>query len=595
MSYDFNILCYIRFLSGFIAICLALYILIRKYSHGAVYLVFFESAAAIWAIADGFEAAATTISLKLLWSQIAYTGIATSSVFFLMFSLYYTQQIRFARKRIFAILMVIPVITIVIAFTNPFHKLLWQEIKIIEATNQSVYYYGFWFWINIFYEYSALIVGMVILLLHGLMVFRFYRANILFLLLGVILPFCASIIYVFKLVPTLGLDLTPISFIFSGIIVFISLFRLKIFDILPIAHKQVIDNLQAGMLVVDSTDRIINSNPAFNKISQLNNSQQIGCQADKILSDININIDDFTVQNEFTVETHIPVNGEQKYFEVKYHKVLDKSQRSLGKVFMLNDITTKKMILEAIADSNNSRKMELLEKGRLIKDLDAYARSVAHDLKNQIHSLIGFSELIKLKLLENDQKTAIEMLDIVNSQSHKMSQIIDSLLKLSTIRKEDIKLTPIDSAKILEEAIKRLEKQISESKTTLSKPEKWPVAMGNPQWIEEVWFNLISNGIKYGGTPPEIILGYDESSPTSCMFWIRDNGNGLPVNSLEKIFDDFERLGRKDIEGHGLGLPIVKRIIEKLGGQVNASSANKPGEGCVFSFTLLTHPVGQKE
>ena len=112
--------------------------------------------------------------------------------------------------------------------------------------------------------------------------------------------------------------------------------------------------------------------------------------------------------------------------------------------------------------------------------------------------------------------------------------------------------------------------------------------MGNQQWIEEVWVNLISNAIKYGGNPPVIHIGFEETSPTTYRFWVRDNGKGLTANSFEKIFEDFERLGRKEVEGHGFGLAIVKRIVEKLGGQVKVSSTNKPGDGCVFSFTLLS-------
>jgi len=593
MIYDFNLLCYIRFLSGLIAICIGLFILRRKFPQGAVFLALFELAAAIWAIADGFEAAATTVPLKLLWAQIAYLGTTTSAVFFLLFSIHYTQQIQFANKKTLAFLMLVPVITIILAFSNSQHNLLWKEIIIIESTNQSVYYYGFWFWIYIFYEYSVLVAGFSILLFYAFKIFQLYRTSIWLLLLGTLLPFCASILYVFKLSSFIEIDLTPISFIFSGIIVLISQFQLKMFNIIPIAQKQVTDNLHLGMLVIDSSGRIIDSNPEFNKLSQLSSKDMIGCKIDKILSKLHININDFTEQNEFTMERQIIVDGEQKIFEVKHQKVLDNIQSPIGNILIFNDITIKKLILDAIAESNQKRKIELLEKESLIKDLNAFARTVAHDLKNQINLIVGYSEVIKLKLLENDENKAIEMLEIVKNQSLKMNNIIDELLKLSTIRKEDIMQIPIDTCKIIDDVLKRLEKQITLSKSVISKPDQWPVVMGYPQWIEEVWFNLISNAIKYGGNPPEIKLGYDKASPASYNFWVSDNGNGLSENSFEIIFEDFERLGRIDIEGYGLGLPIVKRIIEKIGGQVNVSSANQPGKGCVFSFTLFTDNIIQ--
>jgi signal transduction histidine kinase len=257
---------------------------------------------------------------------------------------------------------------------------------------------------------------------------------------------------------------------------------------------------------------------------------------------------------------------------------------------MLTNITTRKMILDALADSNKSRKIELVEKEKLILDLDAYARSVAHDLKNPIGSLVSLSELIKLRLSENDMTDVREMIGLVYDQSKKMVGIIDGLLMLSRIRKEDIIQIPIHTGEILSEVFKRLDSEIVKRRATIIKCDQWPKVMGHPQWIEEVWVNLVSNALKYGGTPPVLMLGCEKTTSSSYRFWIQDNGNGLPEASLKKIFKDFERLGVKDSDGYGLGLPIVKRIFEKLGGEIIATSSNLPGEGCVFSFTLSTEP-----
>ena len=189
---------------------------------------------------------------------------------------------------------------------------------------------------------------------------------------------------------------------------------------------------------------------------------------------------------------------------------------------MLTNITTKKMILDAIADSNKSRKIELIEKEKLILDLDAYARSVAHDLKNPIGSVVSLSELIKLKLSENDLTDVDEMIGHVYDQSKKMVGIIDGLLMLSRIRKEDIVQIPIDTGEILDEVFKRLENEIIKRNATIEKPDQWPIVMGHPQWIEEVWVNLVSNALKYGGTPPVLRLGCEKVTPSS--YQVLDTG-----------------------------------------------------------------------
>jgi PAS domain S-box-containing protein len=586
MDYDFTILSYVRFFSGLIALGLIWLLWKKRNSSGALYLLTFELTAAIWAIGDGFEAAAITVSQKLHWAQVSYIGVTTSAVMFLLFALSYSHPSRIINLKTRLLLLTIPLITILMAFTNPFHHLLWSKIVLLEGTNQSVYYYGPWFWVNVLYEYSALTIGIIILLIGAFKVYSNYKIQFWLLMLGTIFPFGISILYIFKLTSLKGIDLTPVSFILTGIIIAISLYWFGMFSIMPIARKLAIDNLKDGMLIIDSANRIADINPAFCRILEKQSKQIMGVQIETIFSELGIAIDDFSVENDFTLETLIAVKGDFIDFEIKCHQVLDKNQCVIGRIFILTDITTKKMILDAIADSNIRRKNVIAEKEKLILDLDAYARSVAHDLKNPVSSVVSLSELIKMSLSENRQNEALEMIGMVQEQSAKMVRIIDDLLILSRIRKEDVNIIPVDINLILNEVMERLCIEINTRKATIGMPDNWPKVLGHSHWLEQVWMNLISNGLKFGGTPPVLKLGFDKEDNSTYRFWIQDNGNGLPPESLVKIFEDFERLGRTDIQGHGLGLSIVKRIIEKLGGRVSVESHNKPEEGCIFSFTL---------
>ena len=590
MSYEFSILSYIRFLSGGFALFLIVLLWRQRHSEGVVYLMLFELSAAIWATGDGFEAAALTLPLKIHWSQFTYTGIATCSVMFLMFALSYTNQNRFVNLRTLLFLLLIPLVTVIVAFTNSMTNLLWTKTEILEGTNQSVYYYGPYFWIQAFYQYSVLIAGIIVLLAGSLKVYSPYKTQFWIIIIGTLFPFLASIAYVFKLLPVKGFDPTSLSFILSGFIVALGIFWFRMFNIMPIARKQAIDNLIDGMVVVDSANQIADANTAFYRMTGFQPKQVIGKKIDRIFSEINVDINKFSEENEFILETQLVVESDLEDIEIKFNRITDADQKVLGGIYMLTNITTRKMILDAIADSNKSRKIELVEKEKLILDLDAYARSVAHDLRNPIGSLVSLSELIKLRLSENDLTDVDEMIGHVYDQSKKMVGIIDGLLMLSRIRKEDIIQSPIDTGEILGEVFKRLDGEIVKRKAIIEKCDQWPKVMGHPQWIEEVWVNLVSNALKYGGTPPVLKLGCEKVTSSSYRFWIQDNGNGLPEPSLKKIFKDFERLGIKDSDGYGLGLPIVKRIFEKLGGEIVATSSNIPGEGCVFSFTLNTEP-----
>jgi signal transduction histidine kinase len=133
---------------------------------------------------------------------------------------------------------------------------------------------------------------------------------------------------------------------------------------------------------------------------------------------------------------------------------------------------------------------------------------------------------------------------------------------------------------------------IQEYQAEISLPAKWPLALGHAPWVEEVWANYLSNALKYGGRPPRLELGAellpnvassDITSRLAC-FWVRDNGRGLTSSEQARLFTPFERLSQAQIGGHGLGLSIVKRIVEKLGGTVGVAS--ETGQGSTFFFTL---------
>jgi PAS domain S-box-containing protein len=588
MNYNFTTLCIVRFISGALAIILIFSLWKRRKSPGAFALIGFEFFAAIWAVADGFESAAITLPLKLLWSSVAYIGITNSAVMFLIFSFSYTKSYRFPKKNFLISLFIIPALTVLIAFTNSFHHLLWSNVIMLPETNQSIYYYGIWFWVNVIYQYSFLVIGIAFLLKAAFRTYSLYRPQIWLLIAAVLLPFCGSILYIFKLTPIKGIDFTPIAFIFSGILISISFYRFGFFDITPIAQKQTIDNLQDGLLVIDTGNRVISSNPSFSEITGLNSTQIFGKRLDEILPLLKLQPSDFVELDEHSAEVKIDDKGDLKYYEVKTQLVKDSMQNLIGKLLTVHDITFNKMILDAVTESNKQRRDELIEKEKLIKDLDAYARSVAHDLKNPVSNLISFCELIKTSLIQNDLKGVNEMLNMLEVQSYKINNIINDLLLLSRIRKEDIQIVPVETGNVVKEALARLNQIITDSNARIEKPDIWLAVYGHPQWVEQIFVNLIGNAIKYGGKPPVIKIGFETESESMTRFWIKDNGNGLPPESIAKLFNDFERLGKKDIEGHGLGLSIVKRIVQKLGGDIKVESANKPGEGCTFSFTLKT-------
>jgi signal transduction histidine kinase len=126
---------------------------------------------------------------------------------------------------------------------------------------------------------------------------------------------------------------------------------------------------------------------------------------------------------------------------------------------------------------------------------------------------------------------------------------------------------------------------VEERQAEIIQPDAWPVAGGYAPWIEEVWVNYLSNALKYGGQPPRVELGAMVQG-ANVRFWVKDNGGGIPPDVQPRLFEPFTRLGRSHIQGHGLGLSIVHRIVNKLGGEVGVESTGVPGQGSMFYFVL---------
>jgi signal transduction histidine kinase len=220
------------------------------------------------------------------------------------------------------------------------------------------------------------------------------------------------------------------------------------------------------------------------------------------------------------------------------------------------------------------------------EELDAFAHTVAHDLKNPIGVLMGMAEILATDHATLPPDTLSEYLQSIAQSGRKANTIIDELLLLAGLRQQKAQITPLNTAEILPEVLLRLKQMIGDYQAEIFFPEVWPVALGYAPWVEEVWVNYLSNGLKYGGRPPQLELGATRQADGLVRFWVRDNGPGLTSEEQTKLFRPFTRLQVSEVKGHGLGLSIVKRIVEKLGGQVGVSSPGKPERGSVFYFCL---------
>jgi two-component system, sensor histidine kinase and response regulator len=247
---------------------------------------------------------------------------------------------------------------------------------------------------------------------------------------------------------------------------------------------------------------------------------------------------------------------------------------------------------------NQELQQQTLELEKRNLELGAFCRTVAHDLKNPINVVKGYTEMLITDCSPNTllDDESIEVLHLTAQASNKMINIIDSLLLLAGVAREAcIPKQPLEMSSLISQVIqqrlthllKKYQGKIGFAHgTNAAQSETWPIALGYAPWIEEIWANYLSNGLKYGGRPPHLELGATAQNDGMIRFWVRDNGPGLSPQAQAQLFTPFTRLHKERAEGHGLGLSIVQQITEKLGGQAGVESTL--GQGSMFYFTLPT-------
>lgn len=251
--------------------------------------------------------------------------------------------------------------------------------------------------------------------------------------------------------------------------------------------------------------------------------------------------------------------------------------------YLVKDDVSGRLLVRALRYAIERYRIEQ-EREALVADLEAFAHTVAHDLKGPLTHLLFTSELLMRGIDEWSRAEIEETGSLITRKIKTMSSIIDELLLLASVRRSDVEPKMVDMAEVVDEALQRVEHLAQDHGAQIHTPDAWPSALGYGPWLVEVWANYLSNAIKFGGDPPVIELGAEGPNGETVCFWVRDNGQGIPHELQTRLFTPFTRLDQVKVSGHGLGLSIVHRIIEKLDGRVGLESA--PGQGSTFTFTL---------
>lgn len=225
------------------------------------------------------------------------------------------------------------------------------------------------------------------------------------------------------------------------------------------------------------------------------------------------------------------------------------------------------------------------------QELDAYSHTIAHDLKSPLSSILLKVGYVQMRYGKAMPERANEVMDGIGNHVKQMASMIDQLLWLAKLRDVEENVVEVDANPVVTAALERFGDLIRVRHITVSVMENMPPAVGFPQWLEEIFANLISNAIKYMGddNPNPSITIRAEADDYYVYYEVTDTGVGIAESDQARLFEMFTRLHTVKADGLGLGLSIVHRMVGKLNGHVGVRS--ELGKGSTFWFRVPTRPV----
>ncbi len=533
----------------------------------------------IWITAVTLECLSTTLPSKLFWSNIAFLGTTYLPMLWFLVILEYTKH-KESWRRYYPLLFIVPTITNVIIWTNTWHH-WWQGAPLLDVRADFLPLiddYQLWFYtIQVWYSFAFFLVS-CLLLVQKLRVSRgVYRRQIWILLVSTVLPMFSEAINLAGIISGTGLSPTPIVLAVSGILLTVIFSQDRFLDLMPVARDTLFEKMNDSMLAIDEQCRIVDLNPSMQFLLNTSPEDAIGQYINTFIPEWDLDLtticDEIKTHHEITIER----NDIQRQYDLQISPLQSSGRDVTGQMIVLHDITHR------VRMENDLRLQN--------EELKAFSHTVAHDLRNPLALISGFNELLSNMLTDNNDPQVEEVLGIIDKTTHTMDGIIDSLLLLAQVREENITLQNIDMVAIVAEVMERLQFSILEAEATVIQPDNWPDVIGYAPWVEEVWVNYISNGLKYGGQPPQLKLGFTAQEDDMVRFWVQDDGLGIELSDQASLFTEFTRLDTIQAEGHGLGLSIVRRIVTRLGGSVGVDST--VGEGSRFYFNLPITAVSE--
>jgi PAS domain S-box-containing protein len=500
------------------------------------------------------ELGSVALESKIFWGKVQYLGIASLPPLWAVFALQYTNPGRWLTRRNLLLLAIIPIITIALVWTNEAHSLIWRQTKLQISVSVSTLAvsYGSWFWVHLVYSY--------------------------------ILLWLANAIYLSGSSPFPSLDLTPFAFALSCLALAWGLFRFRLLDIAPIARRAVVDSMGDGVVVLDTQDRVVDLNPAAQRLTGVSAAVAIGKPCAQVFANFPELVEPCLQQADHRFELVLDQADTRRYYDLQITPLYTRRQRLSGRLVLLRDITERKGTEKALILARD----QALEASRLKTELLA---KVSHELRTPLTAIIGYTEMLHENVygpLSNQQLVAT---DAIILSAKTLKALVNDLLDQAQLESGQLQLreSSFSPADLVDQIQPRMRPLAEAKGLALLKdvtPDLPSTVSGDPARLQQILINLIGNAIKFTdeGTIKVRLFRPDEQH---WAMSVSDTGPGIPTEAHSLIFEPFRQVdgsATREHGGTGLGLSIVKQLTILMRGQITLDS--EIGQGSEFTIRL---------
>ncbi|AWK89896.1 sensor histidine kinase [Azospirillum thermophilum] len=559
-----------------------------------------QLAAVWWSTAAAIENIVPTPDAKVFWAEMAWFGIVPGPSFWALFIWSYIHGHLSPLWRPPPLAM--GLVTGILALTNDSHGLLYVDTRPISAEPGAaiVYEHGLWFYLTTVYLYLFMVVAIAVTANGIVRAPRVYRSHYLGFLLVMAVPWIANISYITGNVTLFDFDPTPFGFLAMGCTFYWLITRRQLFDLVPVARGALLDAVPDPVLVTDAEGTVVEANRAARALAAdgivgqrlaatplgdaLGDRPPLAGEAPRVVA----------------------LGTEGRYFEVK-RETLHYADRRVGQLLLLRDITHLKRAEARLEETIRSLDAARLQAERLLaaeqsarRELHQFLGMAAHEFKTPLAIIDSAAQMMLLKA-EQGAPDFIHRLRTIRSAVRRQVITIETCLADERLNNASfsLRLVPVDLEGLLFELVaEQMEDGAADGRDhrielEIDRPERCglaPDVLGDAELLDLCIRNLLSNAVKYSPKGSRVLIRarFPAGPGGLATVSVVDSGIGIPPDEIDLVFERYVRASNATASGSGVGLNIVRRIVQLHGGTVRAES--ELGKGSSFTIALPLAP-----